>query len=278
MRTVCALGLAALLCACSGSQAVAPVGEPPVGDWVDVLPDGKPGRDIAAGDVGEAVPRPDPVLAAGNTSPYRVNGETHEVMASGRGYRERGIASWYGRKFQGRRTANGEVFDPYIATAAHRNLPLPSYVRVTNLVNGNTLVVRVNDRGPFFPGRIIDLSYGAAVKLGFAKVGTAPVEVEAVDVEGVEDLRSDPLLGDWQSDYRFLQVAAFRQRRSAETLRRQLAGRLQLKVPVAVSELQREQGVWHRVRVGPIEDRLQLLALREQLVEMGYSNVQPMPE
>ena len=276
MRKACALGLATLLCACSGSQPVEADGRPPPVVWTDELPDGKPQRDIAAADVAEAVPRPDPVLAAGNTSPYRVDGEVHEVMASSQGYRERGVASWYGRKFQGRRTANGEVYDPYLATAAHRNLPLPSYVRVTNLENRKTLVVRVNDRGPFHRGRLIDLSYGAALKLGFAELGTAWGEVEAVDVPGVEDLRSDPLLADWQSDYRYLQVGAFRQRRSAEDLRRQLVSQLQ--VPVEVSELKREQGTVHRVRVGPIEDRYRLLALRDRLLEMGYATVQPMPE
>lgn len=121
-------------------------------------------------------------------SPYVVDGKRYVPMsvADSMTYRERGVASWYGyetaRKRGGRMTANGEVFDPNGLTAAHRYLPLPSYVKVTNLTNGRSVVVRVNDRGPFVEDRIIDLSAGAAKRLGFLKRGTASVMVEAVDV------------------------------------------------------------------------------------------------
>ena len=108
----------------------------------------------------------------GNKSPYEVFGKRYTVMPSADGYTEEGVASWYGMKFQGRRTSNGEIFDVYKATAAHKSLPLPSYLRVTNLENNASLIVRVNDRGPFVGDRLIDVSYGVAVKLGFAEQGT----------------------------------------------------------------------------------------------------------
>ena len=113
----------------------------------------------------DATPRPDPLLAEGNRSPYEVNGARYAVRVSAQGYRERGVASWYGMKFQGRPTANGEIFDVYGATAAHRSLPIPTYVRVTNLGNDRTVVLRVNDRGPFHSDRLIDLSYGRLCSL-----------------------------------------------------------------------------------------------------------------
>ena len=148
--------------------------------------DGAPLQKIRPSQVPDAVPRPDPILTAGNKSPYAVLGVEYEVMDSARGYAQEGIASWYGTKFHGRKTSNGEIFDLYQATAAHKTLPIPSYVRVTNLANGKAITVRVNDRGPFHPDRIIDLSYGAAVKLGYMEQGTARVRVEVIDLAGVD--------------------------------------------------------------------------------------------
>src|SRR5262249_32689194 len=116
-----------------------------------------------------------------NKTPYSVLGKTYYVMPDAASYREYGKASWYGTKFQGQPTSSGEPYDMYKLTAAHRNLPIPSYVRVTNLDNHKSAIVRVNDRGPFHSERLIDLSYAGAVKLGFADVGTARVMVEVVD-------------------------------------------------------------------------------------------------
>jgi rare lipoprotein A len=116
----------------------------------------------------------------GNPASYTVFGKTYRVMNSAAGYSATGYASWYGRKFHGRLTSSGEPFDMYQLTAAHRSLPIPTFARVTNLENGKTTVVRINDRGPFHDNRIIDLSYAAAVKLGFAARGTARVRVEVV--------------------------------------------------------------------------------------------------
>jgi rare lipoprotein A len=124
--------------------------------------------------------RDEPHSRYGNRSPYTVLGKTYRVLGSAEGYDETGIASYYGNKFHGRRTSNLEVYDMYAFTAAHKTLPLPSFARVTNLANGRSVIVRVNDRGPFHDGRIIDLSYAAAVKLGVDRMGTARVEVQGL--------------------------------------------------------------------------------------------------
>ncbi len=125
-------------------------------------------------------PRREPLARYGNHSPYQVWGRTYEVMPDAAGHKETGVASWYGAKFHGRPTSSGEPYDMYQLTAAHRSLPLPSYVRVTNLDNQRSVIVRVNDRGPFHDQRIIDLSYAAAVRLDFVRQGTARVHVEVI--------------------------------------------------------------------------------------------------
>jgi rare lipoprotein A len=132
----------------------------------------------------EPEPQDEPRARYGNRTPYTVLGRSYHVMPSARGYRERGIASWYGEKFHGRATSSLEPYDMYSFTAAHKTLPLPTYARVTNLDNGRSVVVRVNDRGPFHAGRIIDLSYAAAIKLGIHIRGTGNVEVQALVGDG----------------------------------------------------------------------------------------------
>lgn len=128
----------------------------------------------------DAIPVDEPPLRSATNRSYVVFGRTYVPLAGNGGFRQRGTGSWYGRKFHGQKTSSGEPYDMYAMTAAHPTLPLPSYVRVTNLANGRTVVVRVNDRGPFHAERIIDLSYTAALKLGYAAQGSAPVEVERV--------------------------------------------------------------------------------------------------
>lgn len=125
------------------------------------------------------IPRKLPLSPYGNT-PYTVDGRTYYPLKSARGYRARGIASWYGRPFNGQRTADGSIYNMYAMTAANKVLPLPSYALVRNLRNGRSVVVLINDRGPFYPHRIIDLSYAAAAKLGVLATGTAPVEVQGI--------------------------------------------------------------------------------------------------
>ena len=142
----------------------------------DTTPDHVPDVDCIA----EPVVTNEPRSPVGNRSPYSVLGKKYEVLNRVDGYVERGTASYYGNKFHGRRTSNQEVYDMYAFTAAHKTLPLPSFARVTNLDNGKSVVVRVNDRGPFHDGRVVDLSYAAAVKLGITQRGTGRVEVRAL--------------------------------------------------------------------------------------------------
>jgi rare lipoprotein A len=129
----------------------------------------------------DAVPQAEPKSSYGNPDSYEVYGDHYVILKDPRGYKERGYASWYGKKFQGKRTSSGEPYDMFKMTAAHKTLPIPCYARVTNIENGNSVIVRINDRGPFHEGRIIDLSYTAAVKLGSLGKGSIPVEVEAID-------------------------------------------------------------------------------------------------
>jgi len=129
--------------------------------------------------VPDAVPRIE-AYASGPNRPYSVFGHEYVPDTSDRPFSERGIGSWYGRKFNGQRTSSGEIYDMFAMTAAHPTLPIPSYARVTNPANGRSVIVRINDRGPFHPGRVIDLSYAAAYKLGYVGSGSAPVEVERI--------------------------------------------------------------------------------------------------
>src|SRR5512143_1873224 len=142
--------------------------------------DSGPRRPVDTSNVSEPVPRNEPRSRYGNPASYVVDGREYHVLATSNGYVERGIASWYGTKFHGGRTSSGETYDMYKMTAAHKTLPIPCYARVTNLENGRSVIVRVNDRGPFHDNRIIDLSYAAANRIGISPKGTGLVEVRAV--------------------------------------------------------------------------------------------------
>lgn len=143
----------------------------------DTFPDAPP--DVSQ--VPDAEPVPTPPSKYGNKNPYTVLGETYRLLPSAKGYTATGTASWYGKKFHGLRTSSGEAYDMYRMSAAHRTLPLPSWVRVTNVANGKSVIVKVNDRGPFHSERIMDLSYAAAHRLDMLKSGTARVKLEAID-------------------------------------------------------------------------------------------------
>jgi rare lipoprotein A len=229
-----------------------------------------PLRPISPEEVVDAIPKPDPILAVGNMSPYVIGGVTYEVLKDYRSYSERGVASWYGAKFTGHETSNGELYDVYQASAAHKSLPIPCFARVTNLENGKSIVVRVNDRGPFHSDRLIDLSYAAAVKLGYMEKGTAPVQVEVIDVVGVED-RRDASYG----KYRYLQLGAFGKESTAKTLLAELQNLLS--APVFISPVDTGSTVLYRVRVGPVDDKQHLLALQQRLQQSGYEAGQPLP-
>ncbi len=210
-------------------------------------------------DIPDAVPRAEPLSRYGNPPEYEVNGLRFRTLKSSRGYKARGIASWYGTKFHGRLTSSREPYDMYKMTAAHPTLPLPSYVRVTNLDNGKSVVVRVNDRGPFHPGRIIDLSYAAAAKLGMLATGTARVEVEAVDsaAAAMDD-------GDL-----FLQVGAFAEHDNARLLQRRLA-RADIDSEIKPAALDDHDTIY-RVHVGPLRSRQEAERLRRRLASLGLA-------
>jgi rare lipoprotein A len=245
-----------------------------------VQKDGAPLRQLDPDRIRDAVPKREPITRAGNKSPYTVLGKTYHLLPTAKGYRARGTASWYGTKFHGRTTANGEKYDVYAMTAAHTTLPIPTYVRVTNLENGRQAVVRVNDRGPFAHGRIIDLSYAAATKLGFAHKGTALVEVEAIDVDNWPPPRAPaststasqplPQSSPQPSSVRgalrverpfYVQVGAFGNPQGAEQLRRRLQGATAYPVEI------HSAGALYRVRVGPLATRSEAEQVRAALLD-----------
>jgi rare lipoprotein A len=232
--------------------------------------DGAPPIPIDPADVHDAIPRPDPILTSGNISPYTVDGVTYQVLDNHIGYKVTGIASWYGAKFHGHETSNGEIYNLYLASAAHKTLPIPCYARVTNLANGKSIIVRVNDRGPFHPDRVIDLSYGAAVKLGYMELGTAQVQVEVLQVAGAEDRR-----GTVDGDYRYLQLGAYSSQASA--LRLQDTLQQLLAPPVFVSPVEAGGNLLYRVRIGPMSGAGEIAAVQEQLRVAGYEGGQPLP-
>jgi rare lipoprotein A len=172
-----AIVLAACQSAPQREPAKASVSPNPGGYYKDDGPGDNPPANLDA--IAEAVPRLEPLNRFANR-PYTVFGRDYVPATSLRAYKERGIASWYGRKFHSQKTASGEIYDMYAMTAAHPTLPLPSYARVTNVATGKSVIVRVNDRGPFHPGRVIDLSYAAAYRIGIAQKGSGEVEVESI--------------------------------------------------------------------------------------------------
>lgn len=235
--------------------------------------DGAPASPVDPALIPDAIPRNDPVTKAGNKSPYTVLGKTYHVMPSAKAYRARGTASWYGSKFHGRKTSNGETYNLYGMSAAHKTLPIPCYVRVTNLNNGLSAVVRVNDRGPFHDDRLIDLSYAAAVKLGFHAQGTAPVEIEVIDVDN--GTQSGAIASQQTGDAHYLQAGAFRDWRLADNLRQRL--QVSTQHPVVISRAG-DTGEWYRVRIGPLASRSQAETLRQQLAASGVAVAQIVTE
>jgi rare lipoprotein A len=175
----------------------------------------------------------------GNPPSYRVNGKRYYVLPDAEGYNQTGLASWYGIKFHGRRTSSGEVYDMYGMTAAHKTLPLPAYVRVTHLGNKRSVIVKVNDRGPFYDGRIIDLSYVAAKKLGVYDTGTAKVRVEIL-VAPSDDV-SDP------NRSLALQVAAFKKAENAREFVEKLERKTHLTADILETSI--NGSVVYRVRI-----------------------------
>jgi len=299
-RATACLGLALLLPACASHKprpggAAAPRGgeraetERPQSERYRQNRDGGPDAPpIDVSKIPEPVPRVEPRSRYGNKETYTVLGRTYTLLPSASGYVERGIASWYGNKFHGYMTSSFEPYDMYAFSAAHKTLPLPSYARVTNLENGKSVVVRVNDRGPFHENRLIDLSYAAAVKIGVWPKGTGLVEVRAIDPEHPNALppstvaaapprrtpdgpvvaRPAPAAGEAGGPPRiYLQLGAFGERDNAERAAASAAraglGRVDIQsVAVAGRTV-------HRVRVGPLADVDAADALTERIERLG---------
>ena len=243
-----------------------------------------PPRDLAA--IPDAVPRDEPRSRYGNPETYEVFGKRYKVMKSGKGHVERGLASWYGPGFHSERTSSGEPYDMYAMTAAHKTLPIPAYVRVTNLENGRSVVVRVNDRGPFVGERIIDLSYTAASKLDMLRAGTARVEIRVLDARSNTSSQSIALTPPTQlptgtptgtaTGGRFLQVGSFGSSANASAL----VGRLTAAgiSGASVREARVGDRLLYRVRVGPVVDAGQAARLTEQLRDAGVPDARLAPE
>jgi rare lipoprotein A len=235
----------------------------------------------------DPVPRKEPRSRYGNGPVYSVNGHSYKVMKTSYGYQETGVASWYGKKFHGRMTSNQEPYNMYAMTAAHKSLPLPNYVRVRNLRNNRSIVVRVNDRGPFVHNRIIDLSYSAAVKLDMIKTGTSLVEVTAISFDEPSEkpvLASAPARKEskpgpvarpvpapaGKESTVYVQVGAFG---DTENARRRFALLKSGGIGNAfVLEDNSTQPALYRIRIGPIVDVLQYDDLVAQLQNLGISD------
>lgn len=225
----------------------------------------------------DAIPKPEPKNQYGNPDCYKVDGQTYQVMKTADGYCKTGLASWYGLKFHGRKTSSKEPYNMFAMTAASRNLPIPTYVEVTNLENGKKIVVKVNDRGPFKSDRLIDLSYGAAAKLGFANKGTVAVEVKAIDMQTFKSSRIAPemVLANNQLDLpeiqinpaaltkptqfnkpivleRYLQLGAFSICANAKRLQQQIVSYTD--APILINEGTINNKPIYRVQIGPFKD------------------------
>lgn len=283
-----ALALATLLAACGGGSpyrdpgAAAPAGKGKGGYYKDDGPAAQLPDNLDA--IPDAVPRREP-LNRGTARPYVVFGKAYTPHTSLKPFRQRGVASWYGKKFHGQKTSSGEPYDMFAMTAAHTVLPIPSYVRVTNPANGRSVVVRINDRGPFHSDRVIDLSYTAAMKLGYIARGSAEVEIEQIipgesgaagyaqlapptkpdtvpDAAGGDPLaalasRQDVVAERSAAPGFYLQLGAFGNPDNAENLRRHLSSELDwLSEGIRVHSAGQSGGdTIHRVQAGPFASR-----------------------
>jgi len=225
--------------------------------------DGAPSRiDVDVHAIPDAVPKFEPFSRYGNPETYEVFGKTYRTLKENRGFSEKGIASWYGTKFHGRRTSSGEAYDMFAMTAAHKTLPLPTYVKVTNLDNNKQITVKVNDRGPFHEGRIIDLSYAAAIKLGIDKKGTGNVQIVAITPEGTV---SDPQ--QITNSSVFVQVGAYRDQENAENIQLKLS-KAEISSDIKPVTINARKQLY-RVRVGPFREKNEANQIVKSLHEMG---------
>ena len=211
--------------------------------------------------VEDAHPKYEAYSRGGNKSNYTVLGKSYQVMDTGKGYRSSGTASWYGSKFHGHLTSNGETYDMYSMSAAHKSLPLPSYVKVTNLANNKEVIVRVNDRGPFHEDRIIDLSYAAAHRLDMLKTGTARVAIEVIYIENPESIALAELK---ETKVHYIQVLASSNKSKVDHLAKTLENKYQVK-----TRLQTSNNLY-KLQLGPIGQQRLATKLNLELKENGF--------
>jgi rare lipoprotein A len=218
----------------------------------------------------------------GNPNSYVVFGKRYFVMKSARGFVQRGTASWYGPDFHGKRTSSGETYNMNAMTAAHKTLPLPTMVRVENLSNGKTAIVKVNDRGPFVNDRIIDLSQAAAKKLGVIGPGTAQVEITALTSTDIKTAASEPrppvraiplqsAVAENNGEEIYLQLGSFGSEANAISMRNQLNS--QNEQAILISSFNTDSGTFYRVRLGPLLDIYEAESVQKRLLRKGYRNV-----
>jgi len=225
-------------------------------------------------EIPDAVPVPVTPSKYGNPGSYKVFGKTYYVKDSAVGFQQKGIASWYGNKFHGERTSSGEDYNMYAMTAAHKTLPIPVYVEVTNLDNGRKAIVRVNDRGPFHEGRIIDLSYAAATKLGVAKTGTANVSIRVVSTEDEATRhRSAAIVDSPVSDggKLYVQVAAFSTEENALLHLGKLQGEGFHDVRLHIES--KKGKALYRIRIGPLPSEQVAKQVLSQLKQNNHKNI-----
>ncbi len=240
--------------------------------------DSAPAKPVDVSHVQNAVPKIEPRAKYGNPSSYVVFGKRYHVLKSAAGYNQVGYASWYGTKFHGQLTSSREPYDMFAMTAASTNLPLPTFVRVTNLSNNRSVIVKVNDRGPFASNRIIDLSYAAAKKLGYLNKGTALVRVTAINARTWAANQRRETLPAPQARSQvavhepgvFLQVGAFADRVNAERLRDQLAARTGS--AVQIKEGFHNNAPIYRVQLGPLIGVAAYDRIRSELTNEGFQN------
>ena len=228
-------------------------------------------RDVS--NVPDAVPRAEPPSRYGNPKSYKVYGETYYPLAMSKNYTARVTASWYGTKFHGKRTSSGEPYDMYAMTAAHKTLPLPTYVEITNLQNGRTVIVKVNDRGPFHDDRLIDLSYSAAARLDILPYGTGQVEIRAIDPEQTTDSTTpaDTTPATTQENAAlYLQVGAFSSRGNAQRMQDDLQS--QNIGAIRIVETTTDDGTFFKVQVGPLASHMEANRVTQELKTLGINH------